>query len=475
MSKREEVKVSQEDLNRQREIINKLREINDAEYERTGKRKKHLTVTYGCQMNEHDSEKIAWVLEDLGYTSTEDKDDADFIIYNTCAVRKTAEDKIYGKLGELKALKRNKPDVILAICGCMMQVKEAVDTVKSKHSHVDIIFGTNNIHKLPQLIDSHKKTGKTIIDILEENREIDEDIDSNRKFDYKAFVNITYGCNNFCTYCIVPYTRGRERSRNPESIINEIKGLVKNGCKEVTLLGQNVNSYGKTLEGKYTFADLLVDINKIEGLERIRFMTSHPKDISDQVIELFGKLDKLCDQLHLPVQSGSNRILKEMNRKYTRESYIEKINKVRKVNPSISITTDIIVGFPGESEEDFNETLSLVEEVGFDSAFTFLYSIREGTPAAEMENQIDDKVKHERFQRLLDALHPIGLKKNEQLINSNVKVLVEEVSKNNEEVLTGRTTGGKLVHFKGNRELIGKIVNVRVNSVKTFTLEGEIV
>ena len=437
--------------------------------------KKYLIATYGCQMNEHDSEKIAWVLEDLGYTSTEDKDDADFIIYNTCAVRKTAEDKIYGKLGELKALKRNKPDVILAICGCMMQVKEAVDTVKSKHSHVDIIFGTNNIHKLPQLIDSHKKTGKTIIDILEENREIDEDIDSNRKFDYKAFVNITYGCNNFCTYCIVPYTRGRERSRNPESIINEIKGLVKNGCKEVTLLGQNVNSYGKTLEGKYTFADLLVDINKIEGLERIRFMTSHPKDISDQVIELFGKLDKLCDQLHLPVQSGSNRILKEMNRKYTRESYIEKINKVRKVNPSISITTDIIVGFPGESEEDFNETLSLVEEVGFDSAFTFLYSIREGTPAAEMENQIDDKVKHERFQRLLDALHPIGLKKNEQLINSNVKVLVEEVSKNNEEVLTGRTTGGKLVHFKGNRELIGKIVNVRVNSVKTFTLEGEIV
>lgn len=437
--------------------------------------KKYLIATYGCQMNEHDSEKIAWVLEDLGYTSTEDKDDADFIIYNTCAVRKTAEDKIYGKLGELKALKRNKPDVILAICGCMMQVKEAVDTVKSKHSHVDIIFGTNNIHKLPQLIDSHKKTGKTIIDILEENREIDEDIDSNRKFDYKAFVNITYGCNNFCTYCIVPYTRGRERSRNPESIINEIKGLVKNGCKEVTLLGQNVNSYGKTLEGKYTFADLLVDINKIEGLERIRFMTSHPKDISDQVIELFGKLDKLCDQLHLPVQSGSNRILKEMNRKYTRESYIEKINKVRKVNPSISITTDIIVGFPGESEEDFNETLSLVEEVGFDSAFTFLYSIREGTPAAEMENQIDDKVKHERFQRLLDALHPIGLKKNEQLINSNVKVLVEEVSKNNEEVLTGRTTGGKLVHFKGNKELIGKIVNVRVNSVKTFTLEGEIV
>ena len=411
----------------------------------------------------------------MNYVLTDNRDECDLIIYNTCAVRKTAEDKVYGQLGELKDLKRRKPNLIIAVCGCMMQREEAIETITTKYRHVDIIFGTNNIHKLPQLISNYEKTGKTVIDIIEENREIDESVEANRKYTYKAFVNIMYGCNNFCSYCIVPYTRGREKSREPENIINEIQKLAKNGCKEVTLLGQNVNSYGKTLNRDYSFADLLKDINDIDGIERIRFMTSHPKDISDELINSYGKLDKLCDHLHLPVQSGSNRILKIMNRRYTREDYLNIIDKIRKVNPDITLTTDIIVGFPGETEEDFNETLKLVKEVEFDSAFTFLYSIREGTPAAKMENQVNDKIKHERFQRLLDALHPIGLEKNKKLLGKTIKILVEEISKNNETMLDGRTTSGKLVHFEGNEDLIGKIVDVKITNVKTFTLEGVLV
>ena len=438
--------------------------------------KKYIIQTYGCQMNEHDSEKISWILENMNYVLTDNRDECDLIIYNTCAVRKTAEDKVYGQLGELKDLKRRKPNLIIAVCGCMMQREEAIETITTKYRHhVDIIFGTNNIHKLPQLIINYEKTGKTVIDIIEENREIDESVEANRKYTYKAFVNIMYGCNNFCSYCIVPYTRGREKSREPENIINEIQKLAKNGCKEVTLLGQNVNSYGKTLNRDYSFADLLKDINDIDGIERIRFMTSHPKDISDELINSYGKLDKLCDHLHLPVQSGSNRILKIMNRRYTREDYLNIIDKIRKVNPDITLTTDIIVGFPGETEEDFNETLKLVKEVEFDSAFTFLYSIREGTPAAKMENQVNDKIKHERFQRLLDALHPIGLEKNKKLLGKTIKILVEEISKNNETMLDGRTTSGKLVHFEGNEDLIGKIVDVKITNVKTFTLEGVLV
>ena len=437
--------------------------------------KKYLISTFGCQMNEHDSEKIAWILDGMGYELTNNREEADLIIFNTCAVRKSAEERVFGQLGELKALKRKNPDLILSVCGCMMQREDIREVVTSKYRHVDIIFGTNNIHKLPQLISRHYETGKTIIDIDEENREIEESIDANRKYSYKAFVNITYGCNNFCTYCIVPYTRGRERSRNPESIIAEIEDLAKNGCKEVTLLGQNVNSYGKTLDSNYSFADLLKDVNNIEGIERIRFMTSHPKDISDDVISCYATLDKLCEHLHLPIQSGSNKILKAMNRKYSREDYLTIIKKVKNVLPDIAITTDIIVGFPGETEEDFEETLDVVKKVQYDSAFTFLYSIREGTKAATMENQVPDDVKHERFQRLLDTLYPIGLEKNEKLIGEIVEVLVEDVSKNNDKILNGRTRSSKLVHFPGDKELIGKLINVRIDEVKTFTLEGTIV
>ncbi len=437
--------------------------------------KKYKISTFGCQMNEHDSEKISWILEGMGYTSTEDTEEADFIVYNTCVVRKSAEEKVYGQLGHLKDLKRRRPHLIIAICGCMMQREDVREVILTKHKHVDIIFGTHNIHKLPQLINTNKQTGKTAIDIVEENKEIEDNIDANRTFSYKAYVNIMYGCNNFCTYCIVPYTRGREQSREPENIIREIEELVSTGCKEVTLLGQNVNSYGNTLNKDYSFTNLLEDINKIKGLDRIRFMTSHPKDISDDVINSYVELDKLCNHLHLPFQSGSNKVLKSMNRKYTREDYLETIYKVRKADPSIAITTDIIVGFPGETEEDFQETLDLVMECEFDSAFTYLYSVREGTKAAEMKDQVPDDVKHIRFNKLLDILYPIGLKNNQHLIGETLEVLVEDISKNNEEVLSGRSRNAKLVHFKGDKDLIGKIVKVKIEDCTTFTLEGIII
>ena len=437
--------------------------------------KKYKISTFGCQMNEHDSEKISWILEGMGYTSTEDTEEADFIVYNTCVVRKSAEEKVYGQLGHLKDLKRRRPHLIIAICGCMMQREDVREVILTKHKHVDIIFGTHNIHKLHQQINTNIQTGKTAIDIVEENKEIEDNIDANRTFSYKAYVNIMYGCNNFCTYCIVPYTRGREQSREPENIIREIEELVSTGCKEVTLLGQNVNSYGNTLNKDYSFTNLLEDINKIKGLDRIRFMTSHPKDISDDVINSYVELDKLCNHLHLPFQSGSNKVLKSMNRKYTREDYLETIYKVRKADPSIAITTDIIVGFPGETEEDFQETLDLVMECEFDSAFTYLYSVREGTKAAEMKDQVPDDVKHIRFNKLLDILYPIGLKNNQHLIGETLEVLVEDISKNNEEVLSGRSRNAKLVHFKGDKDLIGKIVKVKIEDCTTFTLEGIII
>ncbi|MCF6464966.1 tRNA (N6-isopentenyl adenosine(37)-C2)-methylthiotransferase MiaB [Clostridium sp. Cult2] len=439
------------------------------------KNKKYTIETHGCQMNEHDSEKISWILESMGYEWTDNKEESDFIIYNTCLVRENAELKVYGQLGALKDLKRRKPDIILAVCGCMMQREEARNVILSKYRHVDIIFGTGNIHKLPQLINRYYQTNKTVVDIVEDNREIVEDIEANRKYSFKAFVNIMYGCNNFCTYCIVPYTRGREKSREPENIIKEVDNLAKEGYKEITLLGQNVNSYGKTLSYNYSFADLLKNINKIKGIERIRFMTSHPKDLSEELIEAMAESDKVCEHLHLPVQSGSNKILKAMNRKYTKEDYLILIEKIKKAIPNIAISTDIIVGFPGETEEDFNETLDLVKRVRYDSAFTFLYSIREGTLAAKMENQIPDKVKHDRFQRLLDTLYPIFYENNLKYKDKVVEVLIEEVSKNNENVLTGRSRDGKLIHFEGNKELIGSLVNVRIEKIKSFTLEGYII
>ena len=437
--------------------------------------KKYTMNTYGCQANEHDSEKISWILENMGYEWVDDFEEADLIIYNTCLVRENAELKVYGQLGALKNLKRKRPDLIIAVCGCMMEREEAREVILSKHKHVDIIFGTKNIHKLPQLIHRFEQTGNTVVDIVEDNREIIEDIGANRKYSFKAYVDIMYGCNNFCTYCIVPYTRGREMSRKPENIITEVKELASNGYKEITLLGQNVNSYGNTLSYDYSFAKLLGEINKIPGIERIRFMTSHPKDLSDELISAMAELDKVCEHFHLPVQSGSNRVLKTMNRKYTKEDYINLVGKLKDAVPGIAITTDIIVGFPGETEKDFEETLDLVEKVGYDSAFTFLYSIREGTYAANMKNQVPDNIKHDRFQRLLDTLYPIFYEKNAPYKNKIVDILVEEVSKNDENVLSGRTRTGKLVHFQGSKDLIGEIVDVKIDNIKSFTLEGHII
>ncbi len=441
---------------------------------KTDKKKKYLNLTYGCQMNEHDSEKIAWVLETIGYEKTENMEEADFIIFNTCAVRDTSEARVLGKIGETKRHKRLRPDLIIAVAGCMSQREEMVDLLVGTYDQVDIILGTNNIDKLPQLINRYHETGEVVVDILEEHREVDENVEAHRLYDFKAFVNIIYGCNNFCSYCIVPYTRGREISREPENIIQEIKDLAANGLKEVTLLGQNVNSYGKTLDRDYNFTDLLEEINHIDGLEIIRFMTSHPKDISDELIKAYGRIDKLSNHLHLPVQSGSNRLLKLMNRGYTREDYMDKIKRIREINPNIAISTDIIVGYPGETEEDFQATLDLVKEVRYDSAFTFLYSKREGTPAAKSKEQIDDKTKHERFQRLIKTINPIALEKNQKYLGEEVEVLVDGVSKNDESVLTGRTRESKIVNLKADKSYIGKIVKVKIKEAKTFTLEGDI-
>lgn len=436
--------------------------------------KKYTIITYGCQMNHHDSEKISYLLENLGYEKENDIEKSDFIIYNTCLVRENAELKVYGQLGALKNLKKKKPEMIIAVCGCMMQTGDARATIISKYKHVDIIFGTKNISRLPSLISRHRSTGEVIVDIEEEDI-LDDDTPINREHPFIAYVNIMTGCNNYCTFCIVPYARGKEISRTPESIINEIKELANKGYKEITLLGQNVNSYGKTLRPKVSFPELLKMVNEVEGIERIRFLTSHPKDCSDELIDAIANLDKVCENIHLPFQSGSNRILKDMHRVYTREHYLDLIRKLKEKVPNITLSTDIIVGFPGETEEDFNDTLSLVKNVEYDQGFTFLYSIRKGTKAAEMANQIPHEVKQDRFQRLIDTMYDIFYKKNKECVGKTYEVLVEGISKNNSEILTGRTRGYKLVHFKGGKRNIGQLVNVKITGHNSFALEGELV
>ncbi|WP_071027440.1 tRNA (N6-isopentenyl adenosine(37)-C2)-methylthiotransferase MiaB [Peptoniphilus raoultii] len=430
-------------------------------------------ITHGCQMNEHDSEKIKWLLNKMGYKLTEDDNLANLIILNTCSVRHSAEDKVYGQLGNFKRLKEENKNLKIAVCGCMMQREESRNYVIDKFENVDIIFGTNNIWKLPELLFESYNGEKLALDIENKYSDLDNNLGANRLYSYKSYVNIMYGCNNFCTFCIVPYTRGREASRRPEDIINEIKGLVQKGSKEITLLGQNVNSYGKNLDNKISFAELLYKINDIDGIERIRFMTSHPKDISDELIYAFKDLDHLCNFLHLPVQAGSSRVLKLMNRRYTKEDYLRKIDKIKTVNPNIALSTDIMVGFPGETEEDFDQTLSLVKEVKYDTSFTFLYSMRGGTPAAKSPNQVPDKIKHDRFQRLLDILYPIQYEKNKKFLNRDVKVLVEDISKKDDTKVQGRNDEFKLVNFTGTKEDIGKIIDVKITDFNSFSLVGE--
>ena len=397
---------------------------------------------------------------------------ADFIIYNTCCVRENAEEKVFGKLGVLKHIKKLKPDVIIALCGCMMQEDFVIEKIRKSYRYTDIIFGTFNFHKLPELLLTRIETGQQVIDIWKEHTDIVEDTDYVREFPYKASVNIMYGCNNFCTYCIVPYVRGRERSREKEDILNEIRLLAKDGVKEITLLGQNVNSYGKTLNPPVSFAQLLREANEIEGIERIRFMTSHPKDLSDELIYAMRDCDKVCNYLHLPFQAGSDRILEKMNRRYTKEKYLNLINKIKAEIPDIMISTDIIVGFPQETEEDFQETLDVVRKAGFSTAFTFIYSKRIGTPAAVMEGQVDEKTAHDRFDRLLDVLNEGIHRIHQDKIGKTYNVLVEKESSQTG-VVTGRSTDNTLIHFNGSTDLIGKTVPVKILENKTFYLIGE--
>lgn len=463
------------EVERQNEFIKKIRLINDKQYKDNGRQKYYYNLVMGCQMNAHDSEKLSGMLSDMGYIETDDETKADFIIYNTCCVRENAELKVYGKLGALKNYKKHNPDVLIAVCGCMMQQQAVIDTIKKSYRHVDIIFGTFNLYKLPELIDARLESGSMIVDVWEEGKEIVEDLPSIRKYKYKASVNIMYGCNNFCSYCIVPYVRGRERSREPEDIISEIKKLVADGVKHITLLGQNVNSYGKNLENPISFAKLLKMVDEVEGVEQISFMTSHPKDLSDELIETLKECKKVMNYLHLPFQSGSTRILEKMNRKYTKDEYLNLIDKIKKAKPDIHISTDIIVGFPGETEEDFEETLDVCRKVGFSTAFTFIYSKRSGTPAANMENQVPEDVIKDRFDRLLNVINPIVGEINKKEVGKIVRVFPEEINKNNENLLTGRTDSNILVHFEGNKDLIGKFVNVKIVENKTFYLVGEYV
>ena len=425
----------------------------------------------GCQMNSLQTDTVAGIVKRMGYKEVEKEENADVVIYNTCTVRENANLKIYGHLGHLKSIKRHKPDMKIVLFGCMLQEPEVIEKIHKDYSFVDLVFGTHNFHKFPELFYRSLNTEGQIIDVWKESDEIVEGMPSDRKYSFKTGVNIMFGCNNFCSYCIVPYVRGREKSREPEDIIEEIKGLVADGVTEVMLLGQNVNSYGKTLEHPVTFAQLLQRVEEIEGLKRIRFMTSHPKDLSDELIETMAKSKKVCHHLHLPMQSGSSRILKIMNRRYDKEKYLELVEKIRKAVPDISLTTDIIVGFPGETEEDFQDTLDVVEKSCFDTAFTFIYSKRSGTPAAKMENQVPEDVVKDRFDRLLSLVQEKGREASSRFEGTVQEILVEEESKE-KGIFTGRTQYNLLVHFPGCQDMLGKYVKVKLDTCKGFYYMG---
>lgn len=473
MSKREPLIVDENELVQQAEFQHKIAEIIDIEY--PDSKPKVYTETWGCQMNEHDTENLLGMIDAMGYESTEDASEADLIIFNTCAVRENAELKVYGNLNALKKLKEKNKDLVIAVCGCMMQQKHVVHEIKNKFPFVSLVFGTHNLYKFPEMLYTYLQKHESNYDVWDIDGRVVEGLPVIRKHKIKSFVNIMYGCNNFCTYCIVPYTRGRERSRAPQDIIDEVQILVNSGVKEITLLGQNVNSYGKTLENPASFHKLLEMLNEIEGLERIRFMTSHPKDISEELLISMSKLDKVCESLHLPVQSGSSKVLKEMNRHYTKEDYLEIIAKARKYMPNLGLTTDIMVGFPGETEEDFQETIDVVNKAQYDLAFTFLYSRRKGTIADNRENHISDEIKKERFNRLLEAVNDAAYKQSVEYLGKVSQVLVEGKSKKNDKVLTGRNRQNKTVNFIGDDSMIGELVNVRITDTKSFSMTGELI
>jgi tRNA-2-methylthio-N6-dimethylallyladenosine synthase len=469
MSERKILTVPNEEIMEQRLYIEELKNRV------SGKGLSYHIVTYGCQMNVHDSENLAGILAEIGYTETNEQQEADVILFNTCCVRENAELRVYGNIGSLKSFKQANPNRIIGVCGCMMQQSDVADYIQNTFPFVDVIFGTHNLHRFPKLLLQALDSNHTVVEIMDSEGEVVEHLPVKRATGVSAWVTIMYGCNNFCSYCIVPHVRGRERSRRPEDILDEIQTLADEGYKEITLLGQNVNSYGKDLDQKYLFHHLLQDSSKIEGIERIRFMTSHPKDLSDELIFTMAKHSKLSKHIHLPIQSGSNRVLHEMNRKYTRENYLERVEKLRSVMPDIALTTDIIVGFPGETEEDFQDTLDLVDLIGYDSAFTFLYSPRKGTPAANKDNQILQEVKKERLARLNDRLNKSSNEKNKVYKGQVVEVLVEGPSKTREDIYTGRTDTNKIVNFVGQPNLVGELVAIRITKAQTWTLEGEVV
>ena len=465
--------IPEDETARQYYYIEKAKKYVDAVSKELGRPLTFCVTTFGCQMNARDSEKLCGILLNLGYVEASE-DEADFVIFNTCTVRENANLRVYGRLGQLKSKKRKNPHMMIGLCGCMMQEPHVVEKLKTSYRFVDIIFGTHNIYKFAELMYTRFKSNRMVIDIWKDTDKIVEDLPNDRKFSFKSGINIMFGCNNFCSYCIVPYVRGRERSRDPKAIIREIERMVADGVVEVMLLGQNVNSYGKTLDEPMTFAQLLMEIEKIEGLERIRFMTSHPKDLSDELIEVMKNSKKICKHLHLPVQSGSSAILQKMNRRYTKEKYLELVRKIKEAVPDISLTTDIIVGFPGETEEDFLETLDVVRQVRYDSAFTFIYSKRTGTPAAVMENQVPEDIVKNRFDRLLNEVQTIAAEVCAVHEDTDQDVLVESVNDHDPSLVTGRMSNNLLVHFKGDESMIGKIVTVHLIECKGFYYIGEL-
>lgn len=444
------------------------------ELKNIGKGKRYFVKTYGCQMNEHDSENIKAILEEMGYVEEEVMEKADFILLNTCAIRENAHNKVFGMVGRIKHLKEERPDVIAALCGCMAQEESVVEEILHKYKHLDLVFGTHNIYALPFLLEKVIKEKEPCIEVESIEGDVIENIPVKRDSKYKAWINIMYGCDKFCTYCIVPYTRGKQRSRKMEDILKEVRSLIQEGYKEVTLLGQNVNAYGKDLEEEYGMDDLLREV-ALTGIERVRFVTSHPWDFTDQMIDTIQKYDNIMPYIHLPLQSGSNKILRKMGRRYTKEEYLTLFKKLKSALPECSITTDIIVGFPLETEEDFKETLEVVDACQFDSAFTFIFSPREGTPAAQMEDVISMDEKNQRLYRLNEKVNAYSNLANQKYMGRVVPVLLENVSEKNESMLSGYTDTMKLVNVKADPKYLGKIVSVRITDIKTWSMDGEMV
>lgn len=467
--------IPMEEPERQYYFIEKCRGIVSKMSQELGRPVYYTVVTFGCQMNARDSEKLEGILEAVGYQKTEQEERADFVIYNTCTVRENANQRVYGRLGYLGKQKKKHPHMMIALCGCMMQESHVVEKLKKSYRFVDLIFGTHNIFRFSELLCQAMNSDRMVVDIWKDTDQIVEDLPVDRKYSFKSGVNIMFGCNNFCSYCIVPYVRGRERSRNPEDILKECRTLAADGVTEVMLLGQNVNSYGKNLNPPVTFASLLSQVEQIPGIKRIRFMTSHPKDLSDELIQVMSQSQKICSHLHLPLQSGSSRILKKMNRRYTKGQYLELVDRIRAAVPDISLTTDIIVGFPGETEEDFQETLDVVRKVRYDSAFTFIYSKRSGTPAAIMEDQVPPEVVKDRFDRLLQLVQEISRQMSSRFTGTVQEVLTEEVNGQDPSLVTGRMSNNLLVHFPGDASMIGSYRKVRLDECKGFYYMGTLV